>query len=275
MEIKNNTSAYGVTKEDVYASLGKARENAAKHADLKAERDKNLDEKLKPDFKNKRDKVDFSSEALESLAKGHGSKDKQVDWSKHENGATIQQMMKESNAVMENMRSMVEAMLGGKDAIKQGQGYWAMRAGDIDISINIDVSIKFGSSKVSEEDRLKAQEMISEDGYFGVSKTTERIMDFAKALAGSNQSEQMIDLLWGAAKKGFDNVAKMFGGLDKMPQISRDTLDAVNKAFEDWKAGIAPKAETDSTKTDNNNGSGNSTPPVGGGQGNRGNDDEQ
>jgi hypothetical protein len=152
----------------------------------------------------------------------------------------LQEMLNESVRVRDEMRKMIESMIGGQ--VEKGNGgYW-------------DYGGKFGAKlknfKISEEDRLKAQEAIGEDGYFGVKKTTERIMDFAKVLAGGDADAEKIEMLRDASNKGFENVAKMFGGMDKLPQVSQDTYDAVNKAFDDWKSSLGTPEEAMEEKTE-------------------------
>jgi len=132
--------------------------------------------------------------------------------------AAIKRLWSETNHAMEAVRKLVASMLGKNDAA--GQGFWANRAG--------------GKFQLSEADRAQAQELISEDGFFGVKKTTERIMDFAKALVGTGASEKQIENMRSAVQKGFDEVARMFGGFDKLPQVTKDTYDAIMKAFDEW-----------------------------------------
>jgi hypothetical protein len=79
--------------------------------------------------------------------------------------------------------------------------------------------------------------MISEDGFFGVKQTTARIMDFAKALVGEGASEKQIENMRAAVQKGFDEVARMFGGFDNLPEVTKQTHAAIMQAFDDWKAG--------------------------------------
>ena len=136
--------------------------------------------------------------------------------------AAIDRLWKETNHMGDAIRKLIAAALGKDDA--SGQGFWAVRAKGI---------------KLSEADRAKAQELISEDGFFGVKQTTARIMDFAKALVGEGASEQQIENMRAAVQKGFDEVAKMFGGFDKLPDVTKQTYEAIMKAFDDWKAGGA------------------------------------
>ena len=84
--------------------------------------------------------------------------------------------------------------------------------------------------EIDEQTRAEAKEMVSEDGYFGVQKTTERIMDFAKAISGGDPSK--IELLKGAVLQGFKNAEEIWG--DKMPEITQKTYDAVMAEFDKW-----------------------------------------
>jgi len=140
--------------------------------------------------------------------------------------AAIDRLWKDTNHVADSVRKLVASAIGKDDA--SGQGFWAVRAKGI---------------KLSDADRAQAQELISEDGFFGVKKTTERLMDFAKALVGEGASDKQIDSMRAAVQKGFDEVAKMFGGFDKLPDVTKQTYEAVMKAFDDWKAGGGAPAE--------------------------------
>lgn len=85
---------------------------------------------------------------------------------------------------------------------------------------------------VSAADIAKAKEDISEDGYWGVKQTSQRLFDFASALAGDDveKMKQMQE----AMEKGFKLAAKAWG--DELPDISKDTMNAANKLFEDYYA---------------------------------------
>ena len=141
--------------------------------------------------------------------------------------AKIESLWKETNHAAEAIRKLVQSMIGGADAT--GQGFWARRAG--------------GGFKISEADRAQAQELISEDGFFGVKKTTERIMGFAKALVGEDASEKQIENMRAAVQKGFDEVARLFGGFDKLPQVTKDTYDSIMSAFDEWLGKGAAESE--------------------------------
>ncbi|MCR4998593.1 MAG: hypothetical protein K6A05_01990 [Lachnospiraceae bacterium] len=87
-----------------------------------------------------------------------------------------------------------------------------------------------GEVTVDEAARKQAQEDISEDGYWGVKQTSQRLFDFASALAGDDV-EKMKNMQ-SAMEKGFKEATKAWGR--DLPEISQKTLDAANKLFEDY-----------------------------------------
>lgn len=89
-----------------------------------------------------------------------------------------------------------------------------------------------GDFTVDEQTKAQAQADIAEDGYWGVKQTSQRLFDFASALAGDDV-EQM-KKMQEAMEKGYKQAAKSWGG--ELPSISKDTLDAANKLFEDYYA---------------------------------------
>ena len=85
---------------------------------------------------------------------------------------------------------------------------------------------------VKPEDIEKAKEDISEDGYWGVKQTSQRLFDFASALAGDDV--EMMKKMQDAMMKGFDQATQTWGR--DLPEISQQTIDAANKLFEDYYA---------------------------------------
>lgn len=102
-----------------------------------------------------------------------------------------------------------------------------------------------GNFTVDEETQKQAQADIAEDGYWGVEQTSDRILDFAKALSGNDPEKA--DLLIDAFKKGFDDATKSWG--KDLPDISKRTYDAVLEKFDKWKNGST--TETAGTETEN------------------------
>jgi hypothetical protein len=142
---------------------------------------------------------------------------------------TIRRLWDEAGAATQAMRDLVQQLLSvNADKNGQGQGFWAIRANPEQFGVDINVG---------PEQQAEALQMISEDGYFGVKQTTGRIMQFAKAMGGPNASAEQIEELRKGVQQGFDAVAKMFGGFDKLPQVTKDTHKAVMEAFDAWAAG--------------------------------------
>jgi hypothetical protein len=85
---------------------------------------------------------------------------------------------------------------------------------------------------VSQADIDKAKEDISEDGYWGIKQTSQRLFDFASALAGDDP-EKMKEMQE-AMEKGFKEATGEWG--DELPEICKETLSAANKMFEEYYA---------------------------------------
>jgi hypothetical protein len=79
----------------------------------------------------------------------------------------------------------------------------------------------------------EAQDLIAEDGYFGVEKTSDRIVEAAIALVGSDPVK--LDQIKAGIDKGFDMAAQALGG--SLPDISSQTYDAVMEKLEAWAQG--------------------------------------
>ena len=99
-----------------------------------------------------------------------------------------------------------------------------------------------GKFTVDAATKAQATADIAEDGYWGVNQTSDRIIDFATALAGDdkNNLEKMRD----AFKKGYSQAESTWGG--KLPEISQKTYDAVMEKFDKL---INPET-ADATKTE-------------------------
>lgn len=87
-----------------------------------------------------------------------------------------------------------------------------------------------GKDKIDDTTKLQAKEMTSEDGEYGIKQTSQRIIEFAKAISGNDKSKYSI--LVSAIKKGFEAAKKALGG--KLPEISQKTYDAVMEGLEAW-----------------------------------------
>jgi len=119
----------------------------------------------------------------------------------------------------------------------RGDGFDLLRGLVINIfkEQGIDYKIATGDtgvdlSKITPEE---AQDLVADDGYFGVDKTSQRIFDLAVGIAGGDPAR--IDAVRAGVEKGFQEAFKAFG--DWLPDISYETYDAVMQKLDDW-AGV-------------------------------------
>lgn len=85
----------------------------------------------------------------------------------------------------------------------------------------------------------QAKEDISEDGYWGVKQTSERIFEFAMALSGGD--EETMEKMKEAVEQGFKLATKSWG--QELPEISGNTYDAVMEKFDNFFAEKSGKTE--------------------------------
>lgn len=88
--------------------------------------------------------------------------------------------------------------------------------------------LREGNFTVDEETKKQAQEDISEDGYWGVEQTSDRIVSFATALTGGDPDK--IDSMIEAFEKGYKMAEETWGG--ELPEISQKTYGAVLEKFQ-------------------------------------------
>jgi hypothetical protein len=137
---------------------------------------------------------------------------------------TVDRLKSEAERRTQSLRELVEKLM-----LKQGQTFTE--------ATDIYALLREGKVQVDDETRLQAQKDIAEDGYWGVEQTSNRLVEFAKALSGGDPSKA--DTLIGAVKKGFEEAAKAWGG--ELPEISKKTIDAAIKKMEAWRDGTETK----------------------------------
>ena len=138
--------------------------------------------------------------------------------SEKERASLVEKLKADADARVSQLRSLVEKMF-----LQQGQ-----KITDADNMWKFLASGEFTVDKATAE---AAQEAISEDGYWGVNQTSQRIFDMAVALSGGD-SEKMDDMLE-AFKKGFKQATDTWG--KELPDISQKTYAAVLEKFENYK----------------------------------------
>ena len=143
--------------------------------------------------------------------------------------ALINKLKADAEERTSQLRSLVEKMMTKQGvAIGTADSLWSFLAK--------------GDFTVDEATRAQAQADIADDGYWGVDQTSDRILDFAKALSGNDPEKA--DLLLDAFKKGFKEATKSWG--QDLPDISQRTYDAVVEKFNKWKNGTE---ETEAAQT--------------------------
>lgn len=133
---------------------------------------------------------------------------------------TIAKLKADADQRLSQLKGIVEQLITKQGKTSETVSIWSQfRQGILDGTITVD-----------EATAKQAQEDISEDGYWGVKQTSERILDFAKALTGGDSSK--VEDIRTAIEKGFSEAAKLWG--DELPEISQKTHDAVMKGLDEW-----------------------------------------
>lgn len=142
--------------------------------------------------------------------------------------ALVAQLKADSEAQVKSLMDIVNKTISGQGkafGIASGDDMWKFLAS--------------GNFTVDAETKAQAQKDIAEDGYWGVEKTSDRIVEFAKTLSGGD--EKKADELIGAFKKGFDQATKAWG--KTLPDISQRTYDRVLEKMDNWKNGTETVSE--------------------------------
>lgn len=149
-----------------------------------------------------------------------------------QNTELVNKLKADAESHTQQLQNIVQQLM-----TKQGQTYntandiWKFLAG--------------GNFTVDAATKAQAEKDIAEDGYWGVEQTSDRIIDFAKALTGSDPSK--IEEMREAFKKGYKQAEKTWGG--ELPDISQKTYDAVMEKFDKLaeEAGLTTAAADDTT----------------------------
>ncbi len=79
----------------------------------------------------------------------------------------------------------------------------------------------------------QAKKDVADGGYWSAEKTSERLVEFAKAISGGDTKQK--DALVAAIKEGFKQAEDLWGG--KLPQISQDTYRLTMEKLDNWAKG--------------------------------------
>ena len=136
---------------------------------------------------------------------------------------TIAKLKADAEERTNSLRSLVEKMM-----TKQGQTI--AKSGVLDFENGTNLAEIFKNLEVDEETRLQAQKDTAEDGYWGAEQTSERILSFAKALAGDDP--KLAQDMLKAIEKGFGEAAKAWG--EDLPELSQNTMKMTFEKVNKW-----------------------------------------
>ena len=140
--------------------------------------------------------------------------------SSEERAALVKQLKADQENRQNQLIDLVRKMMTGQaeTAAKADESIWKFLAR--------------GEFTVDEATKKQAQEDISEDGYWGIKQTSQRLFDFASALAGDDVDK--MKEMQAAMEKGFKEAGVEWGR--DLPDLTQDTFKAANKLFEDYYA---------------------------------------
>lgn len=160
-------------------------------------------------------KAENTAKANEAAAVYESSAKKPYSSKKVANPELVNQLKAANDARVAQLEDIVHKLIAGQgDAYGKANNIWQFLAS--------------GNFTVDPATKAQAQADIAEDGYWGVNATSDRIVDFAVALAGDDP-EKLEDMS-AAFQKGFDQATKTWGG--ELPDISQRTYDAVMEKFD-------------------------------------------
>lgn len=140
--------------------------------------------------------------------------------SSSDRAALVQQLKQDQENRQQSLISLVRDMMNG-----QAKSYSQATGDD-----SIWKFLASGNFTVDAATKAQAQADIADDGYWGVSQTSQRLFDFASALAGDDVEK--MQKMQEAMQKGFKQATAAWG--KSLPSISQQTMDAANKLFDDY-----------------------------------------
>lgn len=145
--------------------------------------------------------------------------------------ANVMRMRAQLDAKYSGLRSLVENLLSTQ-RVKTGQSA-GLSFDEIQETYDGNLKEFFQNLQVDNATKLKAQQDIADDGYWGVKQTSQRLIDFAINVSGGDKGK--FAELKAAIEKGFANAEKKWGGA--LPDICMQTKEATMKGLEDWANG--------------------------------------
>ena len=134
-----------------------------------------------------------------------------------------EQLAQNANAMAFNSASVQSAFLRSEDKFEQEYQDFQTFLSDIG----------YDGKPIASLSQEEAAELVSEDGFFGVTQTSERIANFV--INGAGGDESMLRAGREGMLQGFKEAEEMWGG--ELPEISQETMakavEMVDKAMHD------------------------------------------
>lgn len=146
---------------------------------------------------------------------------------------TLNGIKEQTEARYASFRRLVESLFE-MQAVKTGQGKGLSYD---EIMQRYDGNLKsfYQNLEVDQATRANALQDISEEGFWGVKQTSERIIQFAISLSGGDPAK--LSDIKAAIEKGFSDAERSWGGA--LPDICMQTKEAVFKGLDDWAKSVS------------------------------------
>jgi len=163
--------------------------------------------------------INSSTHAFQAEKSENISRSKKID--------EIKEMHKESQAAQfAQMMSEVQSFVN----IKSSEDSFEVQYQDFKDFLS---DIGYEGKNIADLSQEEATELVSEEGFFGVTQTSERISAFV--ISGAGGDEEMLREGRKGVLQGFDEAEKMWGG--KLPDIAYETIskavEMIDKALVD------------------------------------------
>ncbi len=140
--------------------------------------------------------------------------------------AIVAKLKMDQQSRIDSMNSLVQKLLG-----KQAEKF---DLANLTSGSNLAATFREVADKVDQATIDEAKASISEDGYWGVKQTSDRLVSMAIALSGGDTEKA--DEMMSAIEKGYEKATEAWG--EELPEICKDTLEATREKMESWKNGL-------------------------------------
>jgi len=142
---------------------------------------------------------------------------------KDEIGELKEQIAQSSSSFMFKSTTIQDKIIGSQNQFEQEHDDFQSFLTDIG----------YGGKPIAQLSQAEATDLVSEDGFFGIDKTSQRVADFV--INGSGGNEEMMREGRKGVIQGYEDAKKAWGG--ELPEISQKTqertLELIDKAMVD------------------------------------------